>query len=179
MLCPIQNFMEGEVFYLTLLKNHVRKVQKFSFGFHHSSGARNGLIMDPYYFLISTLYVFCIYLWAGSPLVLFINAVNPFSLLHIPLYGILTVLLLLALNTHLRQSPAWRYFLVGLIAFSIAVLDEVQQSLIPYRVGSFTDVLLDMTGVFFAMLVFGQFSFFRGLRRLRKFRRVPLPYYSR
>ena len=145
----------------------------------HSSGARNGAIkMDPYYFLISTLYVFCIYLWAGSPLVPLINAVNPFSLLHVPLYGILTVLFLLALNTHLRQRPAWRYLFVGFITLSIAVVDEVQQSFLPYRVGSVTDVLLDMTGVCFAMLVFGQFSIFRGLRRFRKFRKFPLPDYS-
>ena len=133
--------------------------------------------MDPYFFLISTLYVSCVYLWAGCPLVLLINAFNPFSFLHVPLYGILTVLLLLALKTHLRQRPASRYLLVGLIAVSIAVVDEVQQSFISYRVGSFTDVLLDLAGISFAMLVFSHFFAFGGLRRLMKFRKVPLPYY--
>ena len=160
-------------------KNHVRELQKFSFGLHRSSEAGNGSIkMDIYYFLISTLYVFCIFLLAGSPIVLLINAFNPFSLLHVPLYGILTVLLLLALKTHLRQRPASRYFLVGLIALSIAVVDEVEQSFIPYRVGSFTDVLVDLAGISFAMLVFSQFSAFGGLRRFRKFRKVLFPYYS-
>ena len=134
--------------------------------------------MDPYFFLISTLYVSCIYLWAGCPLVLLINAFNPFSFLHVPLYGILTVLLLLALKTHLRQRSGSRYLLVGLIALSIAVVDEVEQSFIPYRVGSFTDVLLDMAGISFAMLIFGQFFAIGSLRRFRKFQKVPLPYYS-
>jgi hypothetical protein len=35
-----------------------------------------------------------------------------------------------------------------------------------------------LAGISFAMLVFGQFPPFGGLRRFRKFRKIPLPYYS-
>jgi VanZ family protein len=133
--------------------------------------------MDPFYFLLSALYAFCIYFWAGCPLVIQINALNPFGLLHIPLYGFLAVLLLLALNTHLRQRSAMCYVLVGLVALCIAVADEVYQSFIPFRVGSFTDFLLDGTGIFLAMLIFGQVSVFGSHRRIRRFSKFPLPHY--
>jgi hypothetical protein len=66
--------------------------------------------MDPFYFLLSALYAFCIYFWAGCPLVIQINALNPFGLLHIPLYGFLAVLLLLALNT--QEFFEWIYVLI-------------------------------------------------------------------
>ena len=172
-------FDGGRAFHLTPGKNHVTKAQKLFFRAPSFFRGRECFRkMDPYYFLVSTLYVSCIYLWASSPLVLLINAVNPFSLLHVPLYGILTVFLLLALNVRLCQRPASRYLLAGLIASAVAVVDEVQQFFIPSRVGSFTDVILDLGGISFAMLVFGHFSILRVFGRFRKFRKVPLPYYS-
>jgi VanZ family protein len=69
------------------------------------------------------------------------------------------------------------YVLVGLVALCIAVADEVYQSFIPFRVGSFTDFLLDGTGIFLAMLIFGQVSVFGSHRRIRRFSKFPLPHY--
>jgi hypothetical protein len=43
---------------------------------------------------LSIAYIAGIFLWADSPIVEELSAFNPYSLLHIPLYGILTILLM-------------------------------------------------------------------------------------
>jgi len=43
---------------------------------------------------LSTAYIAGIFLWADSPMLSDLAPFNPYSLLHIPLYGILTILLI-------------------------------------------------------------------------------------
>jgi hypothetical protein len=45
---------------------------------------------------LSIAYIAGIFLWADYPIVEELSAFNPYSLLHIPLYGILTLLLILS-----------------------------------------------------------------------------------
>jgi VanZ family protein len=74
---------------------------------------------------------------------------NPYSLLHIPLYG---VLILLSFGTNLTVlrivspiSPS--FFVPGGIASLVGILDEIHQTYIPGRDSSITDVMLDITGI--------------------------------
>lgn len=50
-----------------------------------------------FFILLSAAYIAGIFLWADSSVVSELSAFNPYSLLHIPLYGILTVLLIFSL----------------------------------------------------------------------------------
>jgi VanZ family protein len=83
---------------------------------------------------------------------------NPWSLLHLPLYGVLMSLLTVAFHPNLVSSKtsSFRPFsliLPGGIASIVGVLDEVNQIFIPYRDASITDVLLDVCGVVLAALL--------------------------
>ena len=55
--------------------------------------------MNPFYALLSAAYIFAIFFLADSGAASQIGEFNPYSLLHIPLYGILTLLILLSLCT--------------------------------------------------------------------------------
>lgn len=123
--------------------------------------------------LISIFYISGIFLLAGSPFISKIATFNLFSLLHIPLYGILTVFLVFsfiplphrrsyAINqTNQRNQRnqkgqidrANRFLFAGLIALGVAVADEVHQTSIPGRDGSFTDVFLDAIGIALVLLL--------------------------
>ena len=77
---------------------------------------------------------------------------NPYSLLHIPMYGVLMVLLTLAFEPQIffqRKiiSGASFFFLPGGIATAVGVLDEFHQTFIPYRDASVGDVMLDIGGI--------------------------------
>ena len=101
---------------------------------------------------------------------------NPYSLLHIPLYGILTILLVfsvLPLNLNRPNRTNERnqtngihgksYFLIpGVIALGVAMADEVYQSILPGREASVSDVFLDFVGITFAL-----FLIFRLYKKLR------------
>jgi VanZ family protein len=52
--------------------------------------------MGIFFTILSIAYIAGIFLWADSPIVEELSAFNPYSLLHIPLYGILTILLILS-----------------------------------------------------------------------------------
>jgi hypothetical protein len=113
---------------------------------------------------LSITYIAGIFLWADSSVVSYLAAFNPYSLLHIPLYGILTVLLIFsffplkfksnALNarnpsTHLRIDAYTRvrFLISGFIALIVAIADEIHQSFIPTRDASVIDVFLDAIGI--------------------------------
>ena len=115
--------------------------------------------MNPYFFLISAFYIFGIFYWADSPMTAQIGVFNFFSLLHIPLYGILTVFLALAFWTGQNNISGLRYILAALIATMVGILDEIHQSFIPTRDASITDVLLDATGVLLAIFLFRRILF--------------------
>jgi VanZ family protein len=114
--------------------------------------------------LISIFYISGIFLLAGSPFISKIATFNLFSLLHIPLYGILTVFLVFSffplprwrsysINHPNQKDQANRFLFAGLIALGVAIADEVHQTYIPGREASFTDVFLDAIGIALVLLL--------------------------
>ncbi len=82
---------------------------------------------------------------------------NPWSLLHLPLYGVLMGLLTFAFVPNLINAKVSSFtpsFLVlpGGIATLVGILDEVNQAFIPHRDASIKDVLLDLGGIVLAAL---------------------------
>ena len=123
--------------------------------------------MNPFFTVLSIIYVIGIFLLAGSPFISKIATFNLFSLLHIPLYGILTVFLVFSFfplprwrsytinqrNQIDQKDQANRFLFAGLIALGVAVADEIHQAYIPGREASFTDVLLDAIGIALVLLL--------------------------
>lgn len=77
---------------------------------------------------------------------------NPYSLLHILIYGVLMIFLVLSFglnpNTPKIANPLSSFlFLPGCIAPVVGVLDELNQIFIPGRDASVTDVMLDIIGI--------------------------------
>ena len=125
--------------------------------------------------LFSLFYIASIFILAGSPVVESLSEFNPYSLLHIPLYGILTFLLALSIIPILPKSKnssiqrknnstgpgskegrglRLRLFIAGGIAFAVGILDEAHQLHVPGRDASVSDVVLDMVGVALALVLF-------------------------
>jgi hypothetical protein len=125
--------------------------------------------------LLSLFYIASIFILAGSPVVYTLSEFNPYSLLHIPLYGILVFLLTLSMVPVTRgfkgasNQPGVdstrplsrgtvgltvRLFIAGGIALAVGIFDEVHQLSVPGRDASATDVLLDMVGIAIALLLF-------------------------
>jgi len=125
--------------------------------------------------ILSIAYTAGIFLFADSSMVSDLSTFNPYSLLHIPLYGILTFFLILCsmpLKFYPSNPTNWRtYFLLsGGIALFVAIADEIHQAYVPGRDASVTDVLLDMVGISLALFLFFQFlkiktSLIRGRKR--------------
>jgi hypothetical protein len=126
---------------------------------------------------LSIAYISGIFLFADSPMVSNIAPFNPFGILHIPLYGILTLLLILSISPfkfhhHMQKKqigqtnhkivshssyPLRSFLLIGLIAFGVAIADEIHQAYIPGRDASLTDVLLDLFGIILAFVLISRF----------------------
>jgi VanZ family protein len=102
-----------------------------------------------FFLFLSIAYVAGIFLFANSPMISTISLFNPYSLLHVPLYGILAFLLYFSFNTPGRS----RFLLPGLIAFGIGIADEIHQAFVPGREASVADALLDLTGIIIALWV--------------------------
>jgi VanZ family protein len=109
--------------------------------------------MNYFFAVLPAAYIFGIFFYADSPVVSQIAVFNPYSLLHIPLYGILTLLLVLTLCPPSATSSKLRYTLAAMMAVAVAILDEFYQSFIPNREGSLTDILLDVLGVSLALFL--------------------------
>ena len=129
--------------------------------------------------LASAAYISAIFLLADSSVVSNLSTFNPYSLLHIPLYGILTLLLIFSFipmtqlrsnsvahrltqrhnnpMTQLPNNSISRFLVVGLIALIVAIGDEIYQSFIPFRNASVTDVFLDLLGISFVLIVFSKY----------------------
>ena len=128
--------------------------------------------------LLSITYVCAIFFFADSSVVSDLSPFNPYSLLHIPLYGILTLLLFFSFvplksdvrnstdsthstnlthSTHSTHSTYFtystRFLIVGLIATMIGVADEIHQAYIPGRNASVVDVFLDMVGIALCLFI--------------------------
>jgi len=123
--------------------------------------------------LLSLFYIASIFILAGSPVVHTLSRFNPYSLLHIPLYGILAFLLIFSMVPIARGSKeasiqpssdstgprskgaaglTVRLFVAGAIALAVGIFDEVHQLSVPRREGSVSDVVLDMAGIALALL---------------------------
>lgn len=109
--------------------------------------------MNPFFSVLSALYIFMIFFYADSSAVSVVSEVNPFSLLHIPLYGILTGLLLVALASRGNFNRNLRYASATVIALTTGILDEYHQSFIPSREASGGDVLLDFVGIVLVLIL--------------------------
>ncbi len=108
--------------------------------------------------VLSLLYVSAIFLMADSPVVASLSFFNPYSLLHVPAYGILTVLLVFSFTpVQVRSATPGRLFLMGSVALLIGIADELNQSRFQSRDASLTDVLLDLTGICIAVFFVSRF----------------------
>jgi len=130
--------------------------------------------MRAFFSLISIAYIAAIFLWADSPMVSDLASFNPYSLLHILLYGILTFLINLSFtpfklksnNANNAENPKnsinsinplnLRFLISGIIALTVAIADEIYQSFIPSRDSSIIDVFLDLIGITFVLFLFHQ-----------------------
>lgn len=77
---------------------------------------------------------------------------NPYSLLHVPLYGILMFLLSIVFLAKRHESeekpfPFPSLLWPGGIALLIGILDEVNQMFIPGREASLADIFLNGVGI--------------------------------
>ena len=123
--------------------------------------------------LLSLFYIASIFILAGSPVAHTLSEFNPYSLLHIPLYGILAFLLSFSMVPIARGSKeasiqpssdstrprskgtvglTVRLFVAGAIALAVGIFDEVHQLSVPGRDASAIDVVLDMAGIALALL---------------------------
>jgi len=116
---------------------------------------------------ISILYIAGIFLLAPSPIVQELSFFNPYSLLHIPLYGILTLLLIFSLfplkigfslKNPTNHEDHSRFSFAGLIALTVAIADEIHQTYIPTRNGSLLDILIDLIGILIVLIIFPRFA---------------------
>ncbi|MFH1758107.1 MAG: VanZ family protein [Pseudomonadota bacterium] len=114
--------------------------------------------MNYFFVVLSAAYILGIFFLADSSLVSQISVFNPRSLLHIPLYGILTILLVLAFQARPTNYSKLRYIFAALVAIAVASCDEFYQSFIPSREASATDIFLDVVGIFLAIILFHQVS---------------------
>ena len=110
--------------------------------------------MNAFFTFISAAYIFAIFFLADSGAVSRIGEFNPYSLLHIPLYGILTLLILLSLCTGRGKYTPRRLIAGGFLVGIVGALDEFHQTFIPSREGSWGDVLLDVLGIGIALFLF-------------------------
>lgn len=133
--------------------------------------------MNIFFSVLSAFYITGIFLLADSPMVSDVAPFNPYSLLHIPLYGILTLLLILSFplskgkfaNTiNSTNSINSRNLLIaGIIALVVAIADEIHQAYLPNRNASIIDVLLDIIGIILCMLIIKRIEHMSGFLKLK------------
>jgi hypothetical protein len=120
---------------------------------------------------LSAAYIAAIFLFADSPMVSDVAPFNPYSLLHIPLYGILALLLILSFSPQRKRfinptnsiSPtnptnSRNLIISGIIALVVAIADEIHQAYLPSRNASVIDVLLDLVGIICCILLIRRFQ---------------------
>ena len=112
--------------------------------------------MRQFFSILSALYIAGIFIFPRMiPGSILSRVWNPYSLLHIPMYGVLMVLLNLAFEPQIIfqrkvSSGISFFFLPGGIATGVGILDEFHQVFIPYRSASVADVMLDIGGIVLA-----------------------------
>ena len=123
--------------------------------------------------ILSLFYIAAIFILAGFPVAHTLSQFNPYSLLHIPLFGILAFLLIFSMvpipwgfkvsiqpGSDTRRLPSeetkdlkLRFLIAGAIALVVAIFDEIHQLYVPGRNGSAMDVVLDLVGIAIALLL--------------------------
>jgi hypothetical protein len=132
------------------------------------------VIVRIFFSILSVCYIAAIFILAGAPVADSWSDFNPYSLLHIPLYGIMTLLLvcsLVPIPQVLKHRPFRpgndptrprtrgtaglkpRLFAAAAIAGVVGIFDEVHQFYVPGRDASVGDVVLDMVGIALALLL--------------------------
>jgi len=126
-----------------------------------------------FFSILSTIYIAAIFLLADSPVVSDLAPFNPYSLLHIPLYGILTLLLIfsflplelkgkvpnspevhrLSISLRTRVNTLMHFLIPALIASGVGIGDEIHQAYIPSRDASIIDVFLDLIGISLVIII--------------------------
>ena len=118
--------------------------------------------------ILSIVYIASIFVLAGSPIVRILAPFNFHSLLHIPLYGILTFLLIFSfvplkmksinpinptnsISSKNSINSITRFLVVAVIALGVGIADEIHQAHVPGREASVTDVFLDFVGIALAL----------------------------
>jgi len=120
--------------------------------------------MRIFFSILSIAYIAGIFLFADSSVVSTLSSFNPYSLLHIPLYGILTFLLIFSFmplkfnptnqKNQINQINQRNFYLIpGGIALIVAIADEIHQAYVPGRDASITDVLLDLAGITLVLFI--------------------------
>ena len=122
--------------------------------------------MNIFFSILSAAYIAGIFLLADSPMVEDVATFNPYSVLHIPLYGILTLLLILSFSPQRKRfvdstnpsnssnpTNSSNYVIAGIIALVVGVVDEIHQAYIPNRNASVIDVLLDLIGIILCVVL--------------------------
>ena len=125
--------------------------------------------MSIFFRVLSAAYIAAIFLLADSPVVSDVAPFNPYSILHIPLYAILTLLLILSFRPSKRKlvnsrdstdpinsknpSNSRNYFIAVIIALVVAIADEIHQAYIPNRNASIIDVFLDIIGIILCIVL--------------------------
>ena len=146
--------------------------------------------MNIFFSILSIAYIAGIFLLADSSMVSDVALFNPFSLLHIPLYGILTLLLILSFPTQRKRfvnptnlgnstnsinsinpSNLSNYFVAGIIALVVAIVDEIHQAYLPNRNASVIDVFLDLVGIICCILLARRFQSQSGFSKVKDFLR--------
>jgi hypothetical protein len=151
--------------------------------------------MSIFFRVLSAAYIAAIFLLADSPMVSDVAPFNPYSLLHIPLYGILTLLLIFSLaqrkksvnptnptnptnsmspiNSRNSSNPSnpINYLVAGSIALVVAIADEIHQAYLPNRDASVIDVLLDLVGIICCILLIRRFQSQSGFSKVKDFLR--------
>jgi hypothetical protein len=132
------------------------------------------ILMRILFSLLSLCYIAAIFILAGSPVVETLSEFNPYSLLHIPLYGIMTLLLVFSMvpiprgfkdgsiqpsggsakpRSRGTEDLTIRLLFAGGIAWVVGIFDEVHQLYVTDRDASAGDVVLDMVGIAIALLL--------------------------
>jgi hypothetical protein len=139
--------------------------------------------MSFFFKVLSAAYIVGIFLFADSRMVQDVATFNPYSLLHIPLYGILTILLFFSNWSSLlisrgnstdssnssNPSNSSNYFVAGIIALVVAIADEIYQAYLPNRNASIVDVFLDIVGIILCVLIIRRIEHASGFSKIGTF----------
>jgi VanZ family protein len=79
-----------------------------------------------------------------------------FNLMHIPMYGVLTLVALHYFDC-IRFSRLAGAAVSAVIAMSVGILNEILQIFVPGRYGSLTDIVLNVFGIIAGMVLYRKF----------------------